>query len=212
MVEIPRYKSVSGVAYLEASAIRCYAVQFNYIFSGILCPRVCKRNRATCDNFQLSFRKHSPDRWILRECCGLSPVLARSVAGSKTKSPGNINTGRQPLGKWRRHRQRVDADYLASHATRRAGAPSKRNATPRNRQILLIPHINIRNWASISRRPGFGFPRIVPNTSTFRVSTGTCDGETFGKPINDATHDEKNFWNLQHTDRLRRYTGNSFER
>lgn len=27
--------------------------------------------------------------------------------------------------------------------------------------------------------------------------TSTYDGETFGKPINDATRDEKNFWNLQ---------------
>lgn len=78
-MEIPRYKSVSGVAYLEASAIRCYAAQFNYIFSGVLYPRVCRRNRATCDNFQLSFRKHSPDRRILRECRGLPPVLTHTI-------------------------------------------------------------------------------------------------------------------------------------
>jgi len=32
-MEISRYKSVSGVAYLETSAIRHHATQFNYIFS-----------------------------------------------------------------------------------------------------------------------------------------------------------------------------------
>lgn len=126
----------------------------------------------------------------------METALARSVRGSKTKSPGNINTGRQPRGKWRRHQQRVDADYLASRvATRHAGAPSKRNATPpKSTNSINIPAL-ISVIERVFRAAGIRFPRFVPDTP--RSGGARTTGETFGKPINDATRDEKNFWNLQ---------------
>lgn len=66
-------------AYLEPSAIRHHAAQFNYIFSGVPCE-FAEGIELIRDNFQLSFRKRSSDPRILRDC------LARSVRGSKTKS------------------------------------------------------------------------------------------------------------------------------
>lgn len=111
----------------------------------------------------ITFSCHFANIVSIDEFCGNIPWKLPSrptqpVRGSKTKSFGNINTGHQPLGKWRRHRLRVDADYLASRATCGRAVETKRHS--RNRQILLISRINIRNWASISRRSGFQFPHI----------------------------------------------------
>lgn len=113
-----RYKSISGTAYLETSAIRRHEwhVLIIFFFRGRRAPGVCAEGTVAR---AITFSCHFANGFGPDEFCGFRGNCprarrARHIRGSKTKSPGNINTGRQPLLKRRRHRRaRVDADYLA---------------------------------------------------------------------------------------------------
>lgn len=85
MVEIPRYKSVPGVTYLEASAIRRHAAQFNYIFSGV--PReFAEETEPHAITFSCHFANIVPDRRIFRGVPWKLPWLDLSV-GRKQNRP-----------------------------------------------------------------------------------------------------------------------------
>lgn len=201
-------------AYLEASAIRHHAAQFNYIFSDIPCE-FAEGIEPIRDNFQLSFRKRSfrsanftwlPPAWLDLSVDRKQNRARQYKYGSSTPGENGDDTGNA-------------STRIIWPAVRRDVRTRRRNETrrSRNRQILLITRINIRNWAEYFGPPGFQFPQIVSDTPTppsRAFERARTTGETFGKPINDATRDEKNFWNLQPRPRNRSragHTGNGFQ-
>lgn len=207
MAEIPPYKFVFR-AYLEASAIRRrtrHSLTI-FFFSGVPCEFAEGAERVR-DNFQLSFCKHSSDRRIFPWL----PRLVLSVARKQNRARQYINTGRQPLGKWRRGNA---STRIIWPAVRRDVRARRRNETrrpplppPKSTNSINTPAL-ISVIERVFRVAGIRFPQIVPDAPTPSQPARTT-GETLGKLINDAMRDEKNFleFTTLSANRSHQYTG-----